>query len=116
MRGHITEKILHDTYYDLTQRAQISLDFLLLTVSAGVICALGFRMNNASIIVGAMVISPLLFPVICAAAATYQANWSDFFRAVETFAIGFLAAVFRGGRRWCFSRDGIPVGDPRSLK
>ncbi len=94
MRGHITEKILHDTYYDLTQRAAISLDFLLLTISAGVICALGFIMNNASIIVGAMVISPLLFPVLCAAAATYQANWNDFFRAVGTFAIGFFAAVF----------------------
>ncbi len=93
MIGHITEKILHDTYYDLTQRTRIGLDFLLLTVSAGVICALGFRMNNAAIIVGAMVISPLLFPVIFAAAATYQANWNDIFRAVGTFAIGFLAAV-----------------------
>jgi uncharacterized hydrophobic protein (TIGR00271 family) len=93
MRGHITEKILHDTYYDLTQRAKVGLDFLLLTVSAGVICALGFSMNNASIIVGAMVISPLLFPVICAAAATYRADWSDLFRAIGTFAIGFLAAV-----------------------
>ena len=40
-----------------------------------------------------MVISPLLFPVICAGAATYRADWSAFFRAVVTFAVGFLAAV-----------------------
>ena len=93
MRGHITEKILHETYFDLTERARIGLDFLLLTISAAVICALGFRMNNAAVIVGAMVISPLLFPVICAAAATYQADWRALIHAAGTFAIGFLAAI-----------------------
>jgi uncharacterized hydrophobic protein (TIGR00271 family) len=93
MIGHITEKILHDTYYDLTERAKIDLDFLLLTVAAAVICALGFRMNNAAVIVGAMVISPLLYPAICAGAATYQADWNALFRAFGTFAVGFLVAV-----------------------
>ena len=67
--GHITQKSLKQSYYDLTERAKIDLDFLLLTVSAAIICALGFRMNSAAVIVGAMVISPLLFPVICAGAA-----------------------------------------------
>lgn len=93
MMGHISERILHDSYHDLVERSKIGLDFLLLTASAGVICALGFRMNNAAIIVGAMVISPLLFPVICAAGATYRADWRDFFRVVATFAIGFVTAV-----------------------
>jgi uncharacterized hydrophobic protein (TIGR00271 family) len=93
MRGHITEKILHETYYDLTERARIDLDFLMLTVSAAVICALGFRMNNAAVIVGAMVISPLLFPVICVAVATYRADWRALTRAAITFAIGILAAI-----------------------
>lgn len=93
MRGHITQKILVDSYFNLTEHAKIDLDFLLLTGAAAVICALGFKMNSAPIIVGAMVISPLLFPVICAGAATYQADWSAFFRAVGTFAVGFMAAV-----------------------
>jgi len=93
MRGHITQKIIDDTYYDLRERSKIDLDFLLLTISAAVICALGFRMNSAPVIVGAMVISPLLFPVICAAAATYQADWSAFFRSIGTLAIGVLAAI-----------------------
>ena len=62
MRGHITEKILNETYSVLKDRAKIDLDFLLLTMSAAVICALGFKMNSAAVIVGAMVISPLLYP------------------------------------------------------
>jgi len=61
MRGHITEKILYDFYYDLTQRAKIDFDFSVLTVAAAVICALGFKMNSAPVIVGAMVISPILY-------------------------------------------------------
>jgi uncharacterized hydrophobic protein (TIGR00271 family) len=93
MRGHITRKIISDTYLDLTERAKIDLDFLLLTISAAVICALGFRMNSAPVIVGAMVISPLLFPVVCAAAASFRADWSELGRALGTLAVGVLAAV-----------------------
>ena len=93
MRGHITQKVLNDSYRELTERAKIDLDFLLLTIAAAAICALGFKMNSAPVIVGAMVISPLLFPVVCAGAATYQADGSAFIRASGTFAMGFLAAI-----------------------
>lgn len=93
MRGHITQKVLNDCYYDLTERAKVDLDFLLLIIAAAAICALGFKMNSAPVIVGAMVISPLLYPVICAEAATYHADWSMCVRAVATFAVGFVAAV-----------------------
>jgi uncharacterized protein (DUF2062 family) len=72
IRAHIARKALHDSYSDLTERAKIDLDFLLLTVVAAIICAFGFKMNSPSVIIGAMVISPLLYPVICVGAATYQ--------------------------------------------
>ncbi len=93
MRVHISPKVLKDSYDDLTERAKIDLDFLLLTVAAAVICAFGFKMNSASIIVGAMVISPLLYPIICVGVATYQTDWRACTRAVGTFAMGFLAAI-----------------------
>ena len=47
MRGHITQTILNEFYFDLTERAKIDLDFLLLTVAAAAICALGFKMNSS---------------------------------------------------------------------
>ena len=93
MKGHITQAVLQYSYDDLTERAKFDLDFLLLTVAASVICALGFKMNSAPVIVGAMVISPLLYPVICAGAATYRKDWNAFIRAGRTFALGFLAAI-----------------------
>ena len=93
MRVSITHKAFDASYYDLTERSRIDLDFMLLTIAAAAICALGFKMNSSPVIVGAMVISPLLYPVICAGAATYQADWGTLIRAVRTFAVGFVAAV-----------------------
>jgi uncharacterized hydrophobic protein (TIGR00271 family) len=93
IRIHFTRTLLRDAYDDLTERARLDLDFLLMTVVAAGICALGFKMNSASVIVGAMVISPLLYPVICIGAATYQRDMTSFRRATGTFAIGVIAAV-----------------------
>ncbi len=93
MRVTITRSILKDAYSNLTERARIDLDFLLLTVAAAVICAFGFKMNSASVIVGAMVISPLLYPVICIGAASYRRDWGAFARSIATFAAGFVAAL-----------------------
>ena len=88
-----TVKVLRDSYNNLTERARINLDFLLLTTVAAVICALGFKMNSVPVIVGAMVISPLLYPVICLGAATYKADWRAFLRAVKTLVAGLVAAT-----------------------
>lgn len=93
MRGNITQKILHDTYDELKERAETDLDFVLLTTSAAAICALGFRMNSAAVIIGAMVVSPLLYPVVFAGAATYRGEWSAVFRAARSFAIGLSCAI-----------------------
>jgi uncharacterized hydrophobic protein (TIGR00271 family) len=93
IRIHFTHTLLREAYGNLTERARLDLDFLLLTVAAAVICALGFKMNSTSVIVGAMVISPLLYPVICVGATTYQLDWALLARAIGTFAIGALAAV-----------------------
>jgi uncharacterized hydrophobic protein (TIGR00271 family) len=93
IKAHITRKGLDRSYADLRERANVDLDFLLLTVAAAFICAFGFEMNSASVIVGAMVVSPLLYPVICVGAATHQADWRACLRAIATFVFGFLAAV-----------------------
>jgi uncharacterized hydrophobic protein (TIGR00271 family) len=93
IKAHITRGVLDESYANLRERAKIDLDFLLLTVAAAFICAFGFEMNSASVIVGAMVISPLLYPVISVGAATYQGDWPACRRAIGTFLIGFVAAV-----------------------
>ena len=90
---HITRKGLYQLYVDLAERARTDLDFLLLTIASAVICAFGFKMNSASIIVGAMVVSPLLYPIIGVGAAICRVDGRARARAAGTFAAGFLATV-----------------------
>jgi hypothetical protein len=114
IKNHFTRTLLRQAYDNLTERAKLDLDFLLLTVTASGICALGFEMNSASVIVGAMVISPLLYPVICIGATTYQRDWASCarHRHICNRRIG------RDRRRRCdqsSSRGHVPIGDRRSI-
>jgi uncharacterized membrane protein len=66
----------------LWQRMLITLVTMLLTsIVAGLLWCRLFNIDIPS------------YPVICAGAAIYQADWSAFIRAVGTFAVGFFAAV-----------------------
>jgi len=93
VRGHITKRIVKDNTTELVQRATIDLDFLLLIVFAAAICALGFKMNNASAIVGAMIISPLMYSILSASIASYNRDWLSFKKSILTFATGTFVAI-----------------------
>jgi len=93
MRRQITPQVLQDSYVHLAERAQIDLAFIVLTASAAAICAFGFEMNSPAVIVGAMVISPLLYPVIAVGVSVFWADWTTFKNSVATFAIGLGLAL-----------------------
>ena len=65
----------------------------MLTASAAGICAFGFEMNSPAVIVGAMVISPLLYPVIAVGVSVFWGDWTTFKNSVTTFAIGLGLAL-----------------------
>ena len=90
---NITPQTLSEGYDGLQERSKFDVNFVLLTVSAGVICALGFKMNSDSVIVGAMVVAPLLHPLICAGATSYKRKWNAVAHALATFAMGFVVAT-----------------------
>jgi uncharacterized hydrophobic protein (TIGR00271 family) len=77
----------------LVERAQIDLAFVVLTMSAAGICAFGFEMNSPAVIVGAMVISPLLYPVIAVGVSMFWGDWTTFRNSIATFAIGLGLAL-----------------------
>ncbi len=89
----ITLKGEKDSYIKLTQRAKLDLSFVFLTVCAAIICFLGFKMNSPSVIVGAMVVSPLLFSVVSMGAACFRKDWKTFGTGFTTLIIGIIAAI-----------------------
>jgi uncharacterized hydrophobic protein (TIGR00271 family) len=93
MRRHISPQVLQDSYHRLVERAQIDLAFVTLTASSAGICAFGFEMNSPAVIVGAMVVSPLLYPVIAVGVSVFWRDWTTFKNSVTTFAIGLGLAL-----------------------
>jgi uncharacterized hydrophobic protein (TIGR00271 family) len=89
----VTSKSLQQSYQHLIARARIDLAFIVLTMSAAGICSFGFEMNSPAVIVGAMVISPLLYPVIAVGVSIFWRDWATFRRSMISFAIGLGLAL-----------------------
>jgi uncharacterized hydrophobic protein (TIGR00271 family) len=89
----VTPQSLNESYRHLIARARIDLAFIVLTVSAAGICSFGFQMNSPAVIVGAMVISPLLYPVIAVGVSIFWGDWATFRRSMTSFAMGLGLAL-----------------------
>jgi uncharacterized hydrophobic protein (TIGR00271 family) len=90
---HVTRQSLQDSYQHLVERTQIDLAFVILTVSSAGICAIGFEMNSPAVIVGAMVISPLLYAVIALGVSVFWRDRATFRRSVVSFLAGLGLAL-----------------------
>jgi len=87
-RAHLAE-----AYGRLKDRSRLDLDFVVLTAAAAAICSFGFRMDNASVIVGAMVISPLLYSVVSTGVATHKRDAAALFHGIRTLLYGIAIAA-----------------------
>jgi uncharacterized hydrophobic protein (TIGR00271 family) len=94
----VTRQSLHESYRHLIERIQLDFAFVILTISAAGICSFGFEMNSPAVIVGAMVISPLLYPVIAVGVSIFWRDWATFKRSIMSFAMGLgltlLVSIF----------------------
>jgi len=89
----ITKSNISESYASLIERAKLDIDFIVLIIGAAVICSFGFKMNSPSIIVGAMVISPLLYPVVSIGTASFKKDWGTLFHGIRTLVIGLIIAI-----------------------
>ncbi len=56
---------------DLADAAEISRDYVLLVVLSCVIATFGLSLNSGAVIIGAMLIAPLMSPILAFAAASW---------------------------------------------
>lgn len=59
-----TLALREELYEDIASGAQLNRDFLILTALSAVVAALGMNANNVAAVIGAMVIAPLLGPIL----------------------------------------------------
>jgi len=67
--------------------------FFLMTTAAAIICTLGIMNNNAAVIIGAMLVAPLLSPILAIALGVSMADYKLIFRSIKVVFKAMLYAV-----------------------
>lgn len=81
-----------ELHADLTDAAEPTPVFMALTALSAVVCALGLLMDDVAVVIGAMVIAPLLGPLVALALATTLADGTLARRGILAGAAGLALA------------------------
>ena len=93
MKVKLTKNQLQQSYEKLVISTQLDLDFILLTIAAAAICSFGFRMNSSSVIIGAMVLSPILLTVVAIGASISRNRWKNVLKNFTTLFLSIIIGV-----------------------
>ncbi len=78
---------------DLDQAGTLSNDYLLLIVLSCIIATLGLVLDSAAVIIGAMLIAPLMSPILRCALALVRGDLKRIGQSLATLLIGVILAV-----------------------
>lgn len=77
----------------LTEGSRPNLEFLGLISAAAMLAAFGLLQNSAAVIIGAMLVAPLMTPILGAGMALTHGNRPLFRSAIATISLGFAGAL-----------------------
>lgn len=86
-----------ELYQKIDAGCQLNLDFIVLTILSTIVAAIGLNYDNVAIVIAAMVIAPLLGPILAFSLATALGDLSLMWKATKTaisgLSIGFVLAA-----------------------
>ena len=80
----------------LNSNSLFDFDFIALMSLATLIAALGLARNSGAVVIGAMLVAPLMTPLVAIGLALVQANQKLLKRAVKSVLLGFAVALLIG--------------------
>lgn len=89
-----TTALREELYEDISKGAVLNRDFLLLTVLSAIVAALGLNANNVAAVIGAMVIAPLLGPILAFAFGSSLGDPALMIKSARTALTGLLVGLF----------------------
>ena len=91
LKGEESEKL--QTYETIAASARLSKEFLVLLLGSCIIATFGLFQNSTAVIIGAMLIAPLMMPILGLALATVWGDQRLLWRSVFTLVIGSAACL-----------------------
>ncbi|RVV98362.1 TIGR00341 family protein [Mesobaculum littorinae] len=85
-----------EIYDDVREGASFSRDFAVMTALATLVAAIGIQTEQVAVVIGAMVIAPLLGPIMALAFGTALGNRNLLRRSAKSLALGLLIAAAVG--------------------
>lgn len=82
-----------DLYQRLERSGVFSVDFMIMLAISTAIAALGLIQNSTAVVIGAMLVAPLMTPLIAIGMALAQHNYQLFRSALQASAAGIAAAL-----------------------
>ena len=93
-------------FEEIESKSRWSFDFAVLMTLAALVAGLGLLANSGAVVIGAMLIAPLMMPLIGSGLALAQGNTPLFKNSISAVIRGFLCAllagIFLGGTRPLF--------------
>lgn len=86
------EKI--DFYKNLTTGARPSIDYYMMVLLSSIIATLGLILNSGAVIIGAMLVAPLMTPIISSSFGIAAGEFAVLKNSLSTLVKGFLMALF----------------------
>ncbi len=99
---HIDDERQKKVILDIKERAKPDMGFVLMTIFSTIIVALGLIIDNSAVVIGGMIISPLLWPILALAMAIIKGNVSQLKKNLLTilkvtliiFFVSFIISLF----------------------
>ncbi|BDS08634.1 hypothetical protein NT6N_36740 [Oceaniferula spumae] len=88
------ERIL--LFTEIEGKARWSFDFAVLMILATAIAGLGLLADSAAVVIGAMLVAPLMTPLLGGGLAVVQGNWPLWRQCQKAVVLGFLSALLIG--------------------
>lgn len=85
-----------EIYTDIRQNTALTVDYLVMTALATVVAAIGLLQDQVAVVIGAMVIAPLLGPILAFAFATTLGTVPLMWIALRALGAGLGVGVFAG--------------------
>lgn len=98
--GRDKRALREEIYTDVADGASLSLDFFVLTFASAIVAALGLNADNIAAVIGAMVIAPLLGPILAFSLGAALGDFKLLLRAgrnaIAGLSLGFATAAVIG--------------------
>ena len=86
--------VLKKAYTEIREKSLPDFDYYLMLILSSIICFLGFKMNSAAVIIGAMVISPLIYSIIGIATSLFFFDFKQLLKEIFSLLLEISLILF----------------------